>query len=538
MSSRGGTRGARGARGARAGRGGRGGSAVAAVDARPSIEEATPSAVDEHLAAGNGDHESILSVSGTSTPITVDSQSPAPSTTRAPVATTRGGRFKPKNIRRDAIERQKLEDERNRDLAAKIKVEEKEQRDADRRARRGGRGRGRGDAAGHFLRRAVPGAGGSYSGFSQDMFKKDGGAWGQAGGFKGGAKMQYGARYHDRRGNDVRVNIDALRESDISESAQKDSKSPGFFPVGIVRIEHQPEEIKVATSAELEAEEQEDDDDDELFVSAPDEAAPEPESHEDDDIEHTAAKQPADAKDIKVKSEPGMAEEDAMDIDSIPIKPKAPPSPELQKKPIVTDLEKDSKTLAKEKKKQRALRDPEVQAMAVDAQALLEGLTLNEPAEENDQPAEDSKDGRLFLFQFPPILPPLLHVNADGSEVVEFNDEHQNDRIKIKTEPGTSGPISTGSALPAGGGYIGKLNVRKSGKVELDWGGRILELGIATETDFLTTAIIVDENESDLPSGQGKATGMGRVYGKFVATPVFQEEDEWNPDLEALGLSV
>ncbi|KAH8198792.1 hypothetical protein TruAng_007067 [Truncatella angustata] len=521
MSSRGSTR---GGRGARSGRGGRGASATAAVPStRPSIEGAdgdAPAPAPTPVPAPVPNAPTTAAARA----ITIESSQSAansPASTPAPSSSLRGGRFKPKAVRRDAAERQKLEDQRNRDLAAKIKVEEKEQRDADRRARRGGqRGRGRGDAG--FIRRTVTGSG-AFSGVGQDVLRK-GGAWGKHG--DSGLKSEGFNRYHDRRVNDVRVNVDTLRDSVTPEvGLGNNGTRSGVLPMGIIRVEHKEEEAKVATSAELEAEEQEDDDDDELFVAEQAKVIQRDIHMEDDNEVWNAGPSKEEDDKVAVKPEPGT-EEDVMDIDHIPAK--APESPELKKKPLAQDLDKDAKAIAKEKKREKLLQDPELQSAAIDTATLLEALTLNEGD------AQD-KDNQLFLFQFPPILPPLLHLNEDGSEVVDPEDGAGANGVRIKSEPGISGPISTHSALPQQGGYVGRLNVRKSGKVELDWGGRILDLGIATETDYLTTAIIIDEQEGE---ASGKATGMGPVYGKFVATPVFQEEEDWNPDLDSLGLWV
>ncbi|ETS80136.1 hypothetical protein PFICI_07665 [Pestalotiopsis fici W106-1] len=519
MSSRGSTR---GGRGARSGRGARGASATAAAPStRPSIEGG------DDGASIPGSVPALAPGSSAARAVTIESSQSAPnSAASTPAPSLRGARFKPKAVRRDAAERQKLEDERTRDLAAKIKVEEKEQRAADRRARRGAGGRGRGDAG--FMRRTVTGHG-VFSGVGQDMLKQGGGSWGGHGAKSEGGS-NWGPRYHDRRVNDLRVNVDTLRASATPEvSLANGSKSPGFLPVGIVRVEHKQEELKVATSAELEADEQEDDDDDELFVSEQIGALPRDMQMTDDNEVWNEGPKTAEEDSVKVKPEPGSAEDDVMDIDAIPAKPKAPPSPELQKKPLAQqDPELDAKIKAKERKRAKAMQDTELQSAALDAATLLEALTLKEGETQ-------AKDNQLFLFQFPPVLPPLLYVNEDGTEVVEAEDESMSNGLRIKAEPGTSGAVATNSALPPQGGYIGRLNVRKSGKIELDWGGRILDLGIAADTDCLTTAIIVDEQDGENP---GKATGMGNVYGKFVATPVFQEEDEWNPDLDSLGLWV
>jgi DNA-directed RNA polymerase III subunit RPC4 len=81
-------------------------------------------------------------------------------------------------------------------------------------------------------------------------------------------------------------------------------------------------------------------------------------------------------------------------------------------------------------------------------------------------------------------------------------------------------------------GFVGKLIVRKSGKVQLDWGGTLLELGRGVETDYLTTTMIVEglgeegssSNRSAKPVGTG--TGMGKVMGNFVLTPDFEAMGE------------
>lgn len=74
-------------------------------------------------------------------------------------------RFRPKNVRRDADERKKLEEQRSRDLAAKIKVEERELAKEERRARRGGRGRGDAMSQRGTMRRG--GASGPFSAMPQ-----------------------------------------------------------------------------------------------------------------------------------------------------------------------------------------------------------------------------------------------------------------------------------------------------------------------------------------------------------------------------------
>ena len=71
-------------------------------------------------------------------------------------------------------------------------------------------------------------------------------------------------------------------------------------------------------------------------------------------------------------------------------------------------------------------------------------------------------------------------------------------------------------------GWIGKLIVRKSGRVELSWGGVNLLVGRGVDAGFLTTGIVVDSIEKGPPGGgapEGRALSMGQIMGKFVVTP-------------------
>ncbi|OTB18741.1 hypothetical protein K445DRAFT_223772 [Daldinia sp. EC12] len=487
-------------------------------------------------------------------------QSQTPSVT----ASRAGGRFRPKNVRRDAAERARLEQERNRDLAIKIKEEERQQRVEDRRARRG---RGRGDASQRgFIRRTVT-ASGPFSAIPQENVKGGpGGAggwgWGANGGAsssKGGFSSQFNElRYRPRRENEDRVNIDLLNgatgydeEGNPLYQPSRFNKSTGNLPVGLLRTHHEEDEVKVKTTAELEAEERQSSDDDELFVAQAAKDLHEVGMEDDSEVWHAAPK-----SQVKVKTEPGT-EPEAMDIDmaDIPeaVQVKAPPSPELKKKPIV---DKDSAMVAQKKRKEKAAKDPEILQAIYDLDAQLQTLRFDDlPSGEKENEKEDEdkdelqgqeKDDQMFLFQLPPILPPLVKPtdSAADDEEPKGADPPPRDNSagaannKVKTEDGKEkekeyNPFAT---LPPEGGLIGKLNVRKSGKVEFDWGGTTLTLGMGTETDFLTSAIMIEQN-IDLQNPEastGFACGMGQILNKFVLAPVWDEEEDWNPSLEGI----
>ncbi|KXJ93069.1 RNA polymerase III RPC4-domain-containing protein [Microdochium bolleyi] len=610
--SRGGARGARGGS-----RGGRGGAATAAAAASQPAPESSGGGGGG--ADGDGNAAATVTLID-STPESSAANTPIPSRPSTPSlaapggsgsstpATTRGGaggagglsRFRPKNVRRDADERKKLDEQRSRDLAAKIKVEERELAKEERRARRGGRGRGDAMSQRGMMRRGGGGGGGGASGpFSampQENMKggsgtaygwssgpsgRSGAGGGRGGGFGAGGRGGSGfnraeltdeQRYRPRREHEPRVNVEVLSgfaEDDEGQPMFYEPRSNGAHPVGLFRTEHEDEIVKVATTAELEAEEQESDDDGDLFVpgKVPDGLGGSGGGMAGDDDNEVWHAAPTGASgSAAVKPEPGT-EGESMDIDLADIpeaQVKAPPSPELTKK-VPTAVMVDP---SKEKKREKALQDPEVQHQMYDMQTLIQELSYYDPnignagaegadgeeAETRQDNGQD-KEGRLYLFQLPPVLPPLVKPNEDGSISSAPIDLERNTgtsttpssagtgAAKIKSEDSDlnnpDDEAATSEQLfPPEGGYIGKLIVRKSGKVSLDWGGTRLDLGMATETDFLTSSVMLETkdhpDQADMVTGH--AAGMGQVMGKFVLTPVWDEEEDWNPSLEGIDM--
>ncbi|KAI2466706.1 RNA polymerase III RPC4-domain-containing protein [Annulohypoxylon bovei var. microspora] len=444
-----------------------------------------------------------------------------------------GGRFRPKNVRRDATERARLEAERNRDLNTKIKEEERELRAEERRSRRGGRGRGDMSQRG-FSRRTIT-ASGPFSAVSQES-----GNWGPKD--TDGFSSEYAAsRYKPRREHENRINIDML--NGYTESGDN-FKSAGHMPVGLVRTQHEEAEVKVKTTAELEAEERQSSDDEDLFLPGGAEDLQNMGGTEDSEVWHAAPK-----SQVKVKAEPGT-EPEAMDIDmaDIPeaVQPKAPPSPELKKR-LVNEVNAEA---TQRKRNAKAAKDPEIAQTIIDLEYQLKTLSFKPPIG-SDKEGEGGarrqpKDNQIMLFQLPPILPPLARPTdgTDGETDGHASRENSSGAggVKIKTEDGAKkeeGGWTPFGTLPPEGGLIGKLNVRKSGKVEFDWGGTMLTLGAGAETEFLTTALIVEQNV-DLQNPEqstGVACGMGQILSRFVLAPVWDEEEDWDPNLDDIDLS-
>ena len=109
----------------------------------------------------------------------------------------------------------------------------------------------------------------------------------------------------------------------------------------------------------------------------------------------------------------------------------------------------------------------------------------------------------MYLFQFPPVLPPL-EVAAEPAGPGGVKTE-PDDTVMVDAPPaGAAAAKPTvdltrddddyfGETLAKAGGFVGELKVRRSGRVELDWGGQTLELRPGGGVEFVTTAVLVDE---------------------------------------------
>ncbi|KAI1827922.1 RNA polymerase III RPC4-domain-containing protein [Xylaria intraflava] len=552
--------GERGGRGTRSGRGGRGRGASSQNTAsqssasEPASAPRPPSQIGESIQSGaqNASVKSEAAARVTRTAAAnVSGGASTPADLRpsqASAATSRGAsRFKPKNVRRDEAERRKLEEDRNRDLAVKVKIEERELRAEERRARRG---RGRGGMARGGLTRRIVTASGPFSAIAAENVKTDGVRASGSGSWQGNERyslFRYDSenriRYQPRREHEARINIDLLNGltdghapdgTPLYQPTRYTQKSVGNIPIGMHRTLHQDPEVKVKTQAELEAEDrQSSDDEGGLFVDAPVADPRDVGMNNDNEIWHAAPKDR-----VNVKAEPGT-EEDCADVDmaEIPEAPTTATSPDTKRRAVIDEngLASDTATEKMKRREKRIAEDPEFMCSTMDLETVLRSLSFSAPAEGEEG---QEKDDQLFVFQFPPILPPLIRPsdNQNGSEAIDLAPSNSENDIKVKLENGIEEIRKESMGLPADGGFIGRLNVRKSGKVELDWGGTTLDLGVATETDFLTTAMIIEqkENVETAEESAGSAYGMGQVLGKFVLAPPCEDENEWDPNIDEI----
>ncbi|KAJ5295596.1 hypothetical protein PENANT_c001G09309 [Penicillium antarcticum] len=185
------------------------------------------------------------------------------------------------------------------------------------------------------------------------------------------------------------------------------------------------------------------------------------------------------------------------------------------------------------------------EAATADASTTAEGEDAEKETEEAEE--ESYLSGKLFLMQFPPMTPNLHIV---GSEITQEQPaaapQNQNpikreggDEVEIvETTQPTVAPqekdIITANkpwSLPAG--RVGKLNVHKSGRVTLDWGGISMELDRGAPVQFVQEAVIVsppvnpnadaEEDDPDADQSENRVWSMGEVAGKFTVTPNWDE---------------
>lgn len=147
--------------------------------------------------------------------------------------------------------------------------------------------------------------------------------------------------------------------------------------------------------------------------------------------------------------------------------------------------------------------------------------------------SRDRRTEKVYLFQFPPILPRLKPIgvkeepdvddnnNAEGMEIdnpIDVDNNTSPDFKKEKPEP------------PPPSGAVGKLRLHASGKVTLDWGGTSMALGMGTGVSFLQDILVADIPDRPKEGEEvteemlkGVAMSMGQVKEKFVVVPDLEE---------------
>ena len=214
--------------------------------------------------------------------------------------------------------------------------------------------------------------------------------------------------------------------------------------------------------------------------------------------------------------------------------------------------------------------------LAEDKDGEKDGSKEGEAAQ---QPVADRRADRVYLFQFPPILPDLLvgpstvkkeappspelsrrtkpnivagENNTDDTaidledipdistatatnDVPNANAGANTQQNPVKVEELPDMPASAGQIPnhPLPSGLVGKLRVHASGRVTLDWGGTSMQVGMGTDVQFLQDVMVTrffqqEEKLEDLAGDR-----------RQKQTQVKREEDrdeEKGPGGEVMGL--
>lgn len=229
---------------------------------------------------------------------------------------------------------------------------------------------------------------------------------------------------------------------------------------------------------------------------------------------------------------------------------------------LLTRRRAEKKQQLKEEKKTAKYKNMDEEdtydAEKMHKQRLLFGIASDE---ESDDEAKEIKaertrqiaEGSIYLFQFPPVMPPLYKVAKPNATKKVVKDEPDDDVVmlnapthkpskavdltsdEIKEEengaPGSSANEKQPEPEEEPEGFVGKLVIRKSGRMQIDWGGMLFDCEMAIPRRFYRECVLTEEDDEKKPDGfVGTAYGMGPVMGQFNATPYWSEEKEWVVD--------
>lgn len=346
-----------------------------------------------------------------------------------------------------------------------------------------------------------------------------------------------------------RINADTLYDYSKPYSYEPGSdKRVPILPMGIRRLAHKAEGAS-KTAEDDTKDEKENSDDEGLFVNDGEDLSK---------YEEGGAEAGTSSKNISIKKEGG----DGMDVD-------------LSQIPQGGDSSTAPKPLPAEKKKgaggakARAQHTPKSIEDEIHARELAQMVALlnlsKQPLENQDASEARSRtmlDGHMFHFQFPPVLPAL---EAEDDDDDDDDDESENgDDDVVMTGQSSSSAVTNTKPIKTEedededddnknenydfdeSGYVGKLIVRRSGKVELDWGGHRMEVGMGIEKSFFTSAVLLDIDEekpvdasgNSSKTASGVAYSMGRVQGTFTVSSFPEPVKEWVVDPKELEVGV
>jgi DNA-directed RNA polymerase III subunit RPC4 len=381
------------------------------------------------------------------------------------------------------------------------------------------------------------------------------------GGAKGDSKGKYfEPRYPDQECDDLpRVDIEDINkvyESDDdviitgTRKIDRKGKSPaprgGLKPIRLHREEHKERVTIVNTAPEAQSE-----------IKKDPEPAPEDEDSDIPMVDEERSGLPTNEPiATRVKSEP--AEDTSLPGPASPESKRKGKGKELASYSIIDTSKKQKRKAALMKKDQKPVLQTdedraEYERHLLDVQVLAEELggmqARSQPSGGDvamsgvEAEGVDKKDGRLYLFQFPGVLTKLYNPATkpkpkpkpgkpqptEKDKDVEIlpsskppQIEAEEGEVIIKQEEEAS---NVNENVVEEIGAVGKMVVRKSGRVEIRWGNTDMLVQRGTETGFLGAGYVVDGAVGADAEGMkvGVSTGMGMMMGKFVVVPDFEK---------------
>ena len=238
--------------------------------------------------------------------------------------------------------------------------------------------------------------------------------------------------------------------------------------------------------------------------------------------------------------------EEPTDLNANQTKKDPPPSPEMKRKRGRAPSKSQGNTEETSEETAERMLHAKEQAKLFDllANAVIADVAAHSSTKAKNVLRQPSDSNKLYLFQFPPILPMLIDPDApvpikEEPDVAESaaNPVPKDKGPKIKKEEGVKLQAqsqanadllnATKGELP--GGRLGKLQVHKSGRVTLSWGGdgtenvsegrgnthgAKMEIKWGAEVDCLQDVVLVDMGEEEK-----KAYAFGQVGAKIVVIP-------------------
>lgn len=360
------------------------------------------------------------------------------------------------------------------------------------------------------------------------------------------------------------INLVSSDDEDVQPGAKsarskgRETPKGGLRPVRLPREEHKERVINLVTSDESGALPGVDGDVEELDMATINKKLQSKEIkparvwkgvYDDDDVTEVKSEEAENGLHaiISAPSSPELKRvvKDAVDVPDV--EEEEPPLPKIkrskEKKPVqqkpVFQTEEDKAEYERKQVDLAILADELGHLQTTDASAKGKAPAAEGEMDiDTNEEAVDKKEGRLYLFQFPPVLPRLHNSDRDKSrdqtttgEDVEMSGTSDpktvditadGEEIVIKEEPDVE---QADDPLIPEEGYLGKMIVRESGKVEFDWGGNSMIVGRGFDASFLQTVVLTEFKEGD---EEGAVTGMGSLMGKFVVTPDFGKIFESN----------